>query len=248
LKEGLEKLYALQQLDDKSKELEISLKEIPETILKLESERDGKASIIENTKSKLKENAKGREKLEKEISMVKDKISKYKDQMGKATTNKEYQGFMGEIKYEEENITAIEEKVIEKMLESDEIMNEIRESEAEFVKISGEYNIRIKELNGIQEQNRSALAELTKDKSGVRAQIPARLLEIYDTLAQKKNGKAVSLVESEFCGVCNVKIRPQHLNELIASRGISTCESCGRLLYKKIEIKVEEKEKAKGKN
>ena len=46
--------------------------------------------------------------------------------MSKATTNKEYQGFIAEIKYEEDNISTLEEKVIEKMVESDEIENEIR--------------------------------------------------------------------------------------------------------------------------
>lgn len=243
MKEGLEILYALQQLDDRLKEVEISLTEIPETIKKLENERDGKASIIEKTKNKLNENVKEREKLEKDILVVKEKINKYKEQMNKATTNKEYQGFTAEIKYEEANIASIEEKVIEKMLESDEIMTEIRESEAEFNKISAEYNEKIKDLKSTMERSKLKLAELTKDKSALRAKIPDRLLESYDPLAGKKSGKAVSLVESEFCGVCNVKIRLQRLNELISSQEISTCESCGRILFKKTGVKKEEKGK-----
>ena len=74
MKEGLEKLHALQLLDDRIKEVEISLKQIPETIQELELERDGKASIIENTRNKLNENIKEREKLDKEILVVKEKI------------------------------------------------------------------------------------------------------------------------------------------------------------------------------
>jgi predicted nucleic acid-binding Zn-ribbon protein len=243
LKEGLELLYALQQLDNKIKELEISLKDIPEAIKKLEDERDGKASIIENTKEKLNHNAKEREKFEKEILIVKEKIHKYKEQMSKATTNKEYQGFMAEIKYEEDNIATFEEKVIEKMLESDEIMNEIRASEEEFNKISGEYNRKIEDLKKNIEANKKEAANVLKEKEQLVTQIPDNLKNMYETLAKKKSGIAVSLVETEFCGVCNVKIRPQRVNELISSREISFCESCGRILFKKPIVKKEEQDK-----
>jgi uncharacterized protein len=240
LKEGLEILFELQQLDNRLKKLEISSKEIPLAITKLEAERDGKVSIIENTKVKLNQNVKNREKLEKEILLVKEKIKKYKDQMNKATTNKEYQGFTNEIKYEEENIAAIEEKVLEKMLESDEIMAEIRASEEEFNQISGQYNHKIKELNQLMESNKQKAQVVITEKEAMRNKIQAKLLKMYDRLAKKKFGIAVSLVETEFCGVCNVKIRPQRVNELIASKEISFCESCGRILYKKFEVVKED--------
>lgn len=243
MKEGLEKLHALQLLDDRIKEVETSLKQIPETIQELELERDGKASIIENTRNKLNANIKEREKLEKEILVVKEKIKKYKEQMNKATTNKEYQGFMAEIKFEEDNISTLEEKVIERMLDSDEIMNEIRESEEEFDKISREYNKKITDLKGTLESSKLKLAEAAKEKQSLRGTIPDNLLRIYDNLSRNKHGKAVSLVEAEFCGVCNVKIRPQRLNELLTFKEMLTCDSCGRILFVKQAEKEEKKEK-----
>ncbi len=235
MKEGLETLYTLQQKDDQVIEIQNLIKEIPGEVKKLEEERDGKATILENTKAKLNENIKRREELEKEILLVKEKIKKYKEQMSKATTNKEYQGFMTEIQYEENNIANIEEKIIEKMLESDEIMAEIREREAEFNKIVSNYNQKIKDLNANLEYNKTKLSDKIKEKAELRAEIPDALLEIYDNLIKKKNGKAISYVETEFCGICHVKIRPQRLNELISTNDMLTCESCGRILFKKVE-------------
>ena len=55
---------------------------------------------------------KTREKLEKEILVIREKINKYKEQLNKATTNKEYQGFNAEIKYAQDTISSIEEKII----------------------------------------------------------------------------------------------------------------------------------------
>lgn len=235
MKEGLELLFTLQQQDDKIIEIQNLIKEIPAEIKKLEDERDGKASIIEKTKEKLSINIKEREKLEKEILLIKEKINKYKDQMSKATTNKEYQGFMAEIKYEENSIASVEEKIIEKMVDSDEIMSEIRESEAEFEKIVSNYNKKITDMTASMGFSKQKLSEHLKEKNSIREKISPKLLRVYDNLFLKKNGKAVSLVETEFCGVCNVMIRPQYLLELVTTDQMKVCENCGRILYKALE-------------
>jgi len=239
LKKGIETLYTLQQNDDKIRDIESLIKEIPQTIKKIETQRDGKETIVENSKKKLNENTKGREKLEKEILLVKEKIKKYKDQMSKATTNKEYQGFMNEIKYEEDNITSIEEKIIERMLESDEIIEEIRKSEDEYKDIAESFNKDIKDYKQQLDYNKSKLSEAAEEVSKLREAVPEKLLKVYDQLKTKKGGKAVSLVETDFCGVCNVKIRPQRLNELISTNDMFFCENCRRILYYKIEVQPE---------
>lgn len=235
MKKGLDILYKLQQNDDTIKELENTIKEIPAAVKRMESERDGKASIIEHTKNKLNENVKEREKLEEEVLLIKEKIKKYKEQMNKSTTNKEYQGFMSEIKFEEDNISSVEERIIERMLGSDEIMKEIRESEAEYNKIADEYNKNIKELNQSLAENKTKLSEALQTRELLRKDIPENLLKIYDQLIKKKGGKAVSFVEANFCGICNVKIRPQRFSELITTDSMFFCENCSRILYKKIE-------------
>lgn len=239
MKEGIELLFSLQQKDDSIREIEEAIREIPKTIKALEDERDGKVNIIEATKAKLNQNVKEREKCEKDILLVKEKIKKYKDQMSKATTNKEYQGFTAEIKYEEDNISKIEEKIIEKMLESDEIMNEIRRSEEDYNKIADEYNHKIKDLNGNLEYHKQKLAEENEIKNTLREKIKPALLRSYDQLFKKKAGKAISFVESEFCGVCNIKIRPQLMSELISTSNLFLCENCGRILYKIVEVEKE---------
>lgn len=244
MKEGLEILYTLQQHDDQLRETENLIKEIPGEIKKVEEERDSRNTMIENSRAKLNENIKKREKLEKEILLIKEKIKKYKEQMSKATTNKEYQGFIAEINYEESNISGVEEKIIELMLESDEIMNEIRNSETEFNKIAAEYNEKIKDLKTSLEYQKSKLGQLINEKKELRIKIPSNLLHIYDNLAKKKNGKAISYVETEFCGSCNVIVRPQRLNELISSNEICLCENCGRILFKKIEVQKEDEDES----
>ena len=234
MKEGLDILYALQQKDDQLKEIENTIKEIPLRIKELEDERDSRSDMIEKTKKKLNHNSEERKKLERDIAAIKDKIAKYKEQMKKVTTNKEYQGFSNEIKFEENIITTVEEKIIEKMVESDEIMGMIREAESEFKKIAETYNQQIKDMHSNLDYHKNKLAEETKNKMELRTRVDAKLLKAYDNLYVKKAGKVVSYVQTDFCGVCNIKIRPQVLSEMIISNDVLICESCGRILFKKI--------------
>jgi predicted nucleic acid-binding Zn-ribbon protein len=240
LKEGLASLYGLQQKDDQLKEIENIIKEIPLQIKELEDERDARSEMIEKAKKKLQNNIEDRKKLEREIAALKDKISKYKEQMKKVTTNKEYQGISNEIKFEETNITTVEEKIIEKMIEADEIMGIIRETESKFDKIAAEYNQKIKELQSYLDYHKNKLTEETKNKKELRTKVAVNLLKAYDNLFVKKAGKVVSFVQTDFCGVCNIKIRPQVLSELVISNDVLICESCGRILFKNIVGEDEE--------
>lgn len=235
MKEGLELLNLLQKHDDQIVEIEIAIQEIPVTIKNLEAERDSEKHIIEQVKVQREDNVKKREQLEKNILLIKEKIQKYREQMNKSTTNKEYQGFIIEIKYEEDRISAIEEDIIQRMLEFDEIMDEIRKRESEFNDIAAEYNNKIKKLNSHLDYNKSKEIQETENKAELRKKIPVNLLKIYDNLFHKKAGKAISVVETMFCGICNVKIRPQLLNEIISTDNLFICENCGRILFKQIE-------------
>jgi len=239
LKEGLDILYALQLKDDQLKEIEAVIKDIPLKIKELEDERDSRSDMIEKAKKRLQTNGEERKKLEREIVAIRDKIGKYKEQMKKVTTNKEFQGFSNEIKFEEANIVAVEEKIIEKMIESDEIMGSIREAESAFQKIAATYNQQIQDMQRNLEYHRNKLAEETHGKKELRARVEPKLLKVYDNLFVKKAGKVVSYVHSDFCGVCNIKIRPQILSEMILSTDLMVCESCGRILYRKIDDDAE---------
>jgi predicted nucleic acid-binding Zn-ribbon protein len=247
LKNGLDKLYDLQKKDDIIKETRDKISEIPLEIKNYETERDQKTAIIDESRSKLDKNVRQRNDLEKKILALRDKIKKYRDQMSNATTNKEYQGFINEIKFQEDKIIEIEEKIIEKMLESDEILEEIGQAENEFKAIASTYDKKIEDLYKKLETQKSSLNSMIEDRNKLSLKAPDNLLIIYNNLFKKKNGKVLSEVHSDFCGVCNIKIRPQLLSELIISDTLFTCESCGRMLYKIYTSDTQSAEKPKKK-
>ncbi len=234
MKEGIEILYTLQQHDDKACDIKAIINDIPKKIKALEDERDQKADMLSQIKSTIEDNKMQRTRFEKDILQIKEKISKKQDQLSKATTNKEYQGLTNEIKFEEEAISKVEEKIIEKMLESDEILVEFQKKEAEYNTIKEDYNKKIEDFRTDLNYQSRKLEEHNSKRDVIRKDIPANLIRVYDSIALKKGGKAISFVESDFCGTCNVKIRPQLMSEIIGATSVNFCENCGRVLYKKV--------------
>jgi predicted nucleic acid-binding Zn-ribbon protein len=49
---------------------------------------------------------------------------------------------------------------------------------------------------------------------------------------RKNRGKtAIAKIDGEFCGECNMKLRPQVINEARLKENVVICESCQRILY-----------------
>ena len=64
----------------------------------------------------------------------------------------------------------MEERIIEKMIEADEIMGIIRETESEFNKIAAEYNQKIKELQSYLEYHKNKLSRRDEKQKGIAHQ------------------------------------------------------------------------------
>jgi predicted nucleic acid-binding Zn-ribbon protein len=72
---------------------------------------------------------------------------------------------------------------------------------------------------------------LYKEKENISPLIPSNLMNLYNDLFEKNIGIALSPVTDDFCSICQIRIRPQVLNELITQKEIILCENCGRILY-----------------
>jgi predicted nucleic acid-binding Zn-ribbon protein len=42
---------------------------------------------------------------------------------------------------------------------------------------------------------------------------------------------ALSPITDDFCSICQLRVRPQILDDLWAQNEMITCEACGRILY-----------------
>jgi len=228
---AFEKLIRLQYVDNEINTISSLLEAIPSRIDAIDAEIKSTAEIIARAKEKLAANQKKRRDLEGEVKAVKEQASKFKRQLNDVKTNKEYSALLKEIEESQSRVDKIEEEILNEMIAADDIEKEIKtaqqkqSSEESALKRDRE---TIAAEEGVLETKKDALA---KNREAILPSIPAEQLRIYLRISKKMNGVALSPVTDDFCSICQLRVRPQMLDELMAMKELMTCEACGRILY-----------------
>ena len=116
----LDRLIRLQALDSRVAEARKLQTSIPDTQRALDQKLDGARAAVAAAKDQQAANQTSRRDLEKDLSAVNTRLSRYKDQLMEVKTNREYQAMQHEIAVAQNEVKALEEKVLERMLEADE--------------------------------------------------------------------------------------------------------------------------------
>ena len=226
-----EKLIQLQELDVNLRKLGTELSDIPNLIETIEKKMKSDSELVVKAKDKLTQNQKKRRDLEAEVKDLKAQIAKYKKQLNDVKTNKEYTSLLKEIQDLQDKVDRLEEEIIKELLAADEIEEEIRA--ATFKQKNEEEHLKqeIEALSQRKKELEQQKSEFQRQREELLPAIPKAQLQLYLNIARKRGGIALSRVNDEFCSMCQMRIRPQMLNEIRDMTKIHLCESCGRILY-----------------
>jgi len=228
---AFDKLIRLQHVDSEINTVSSLLQNIPARIEAIDDEIKATAEIIAKAKDKLSSNQKKRRELEGEVKEIKVQAAKFKRQLNDVKTNKEYTALLKEIEESEHKADAVEETIIQEMIAADDIEKEIK---AATVKKADEEGRLKKDKQAIleeQKQLEAGKATLSAEREAIIPQIPPDQVKLYNRIRGKLAGVALSPVTDDFCSICQMRIRPQLVNEIMEMRKIITCEACGRILY-----------------
>jgi uncharacterized protein len=228
---NLTRLIRLQQLETAADEARRKIAGHPARAQalddRLQSARDELASI----KARLATAADKRRAEEKEVTGVQTRLAKYKDQLLEVKTNREYTAMLHEIDAAQNDIRAREDRILEVMMESDELNAGIKKSEAELKvaerEVAAERAVIETEQAGLQAE----IDRTTAEREKLVADIDRHVLAIFETTAKGRKGVAVAEAKDGLCTICHVRLRPQVFNEVRKNESIIQCDSCRRILY-----------------
>ncbi len=239
-----EKLIQLQELDNFLRQITAELSDIPGLIKQIEEKLKADSELVATSKEKLSKNQKKRRELESEVKDLKTQITKFKRQLNEVKTNKEYTFLVKEIQDTQSRIDLLEEEIIKELLAADEIEEEIRTASLKQKNDQEHLRQEIEVLNQRKKTLEQEKSQLLKKKEELIQLIPPSQLQLYQSIAKKRAGVAMSRIKDEFCSMCQLRVRPQMLNEVRDCSKIHLCESCGRILY--IDLSEEAGEETKG--
>jgi len=231
LKRQLELLWELQKIDLDLKGIQEGRDRYPKEMKNLDERQRIEKERVQKEKERVESLEKTRRQKEGHLNVEQEKIKRAEGRMSEVKTNKEYQALLSEIDMIKEANSRIEEEILQ-------VLDEIDELKKDFSKREKEMGITLEKIEGerkkIQEKmvlDDRAWNEQMERREILSKQIESKLLNLYNTLKDKREGVGVVNVKNETCQGCFVHVPPQMFIEVQKNNTLIRCPHCNRILY-----------------
>jgi predicted nucleic acid-binding Zn-ribbon protein len=227
----LEQLLILQDRQQKIRQIENEIKNLPLQKKHLELQLAETSASLETIKLKAKQVEVERKKLELDVGTRNESIARLKTQQYQTRKNDEFQAIGHEIQRYEGEISKLEDQELELMEQGDKLKVEVA---AEEKKSSATKDSITRQTNDLGEKGKaleSRLQELTKERAGLSEKMDEDLLDRFERLFASKGDSAIVAIEHGICTGCHMKLTIATVKAAEAGKEIVNCEQCGRILY-----------------
>lgn len=219
----------LQGLDRLIKDVESEIATLPKHVAEIEKKLDSHQRKLEADRAAITANQRDRKKLEGDIQVQEQKISKLKSQTLEAKNNEQYRAFQNEISYCEGEIRKAEDKILELMEQSEPLEKNVKAAEASLKEEQKQVEAEKATAKQRTAIDQKQLAEFQAERKTITDQMDPKVVATYERL-KKSRGKAVADATEGRCDACQIAPRPQFFQDLRRGDQIMFCESCGRML------------------
>jgi predicted nucleic acid-binding Zn-ribbon protein len=221
----------LQELDNRLGDLTREIAALPKHIAEIEKKLEIHQRKLEADRASLSANQKDRKKIEGDIQVNEQKISKLRDQMTGAKTNEQYRAFQNEIEFCEAEIRKAEDRILELMGESEPLDRNVKVAELALKEEKQQVDTEKNQTMARTAEDQKAVDQLQEERAQLAARITPKIYREYERVRKGRGGIAVAEASGGRCTACHMSIRPQYFQDLRKGEQVLSCESCARLLY-----------------
>jgi predicted nucleic acid-binding Zn-ribbon protein len=233
LKNRLDLLEQLQEID-----VQVDIKKMAQS--SLHTDLNGIARALEEARERhagLQARAEQLEKdkvgLETSHAAELENIQRSETNMKEIKTNKEYQAVGREIAAARKQVAELEDQVLQKITQLEELGNEITASQSSLAELEQNTEQRSSEKQAEIDKVQQDIDADSQRRDVITKELPANLMKRYDSLRIQRRGQAVAIARDGFCQGCNMHLPPQLYNSLFKCEELITCPHCQRMLILK---------------
>src|SRR5512140_2850256 len=178
----LDRLIRLQQTDTFIDNARRRVDDHPQMVAALDGRLASATADVEAAKAGVAANQVARRGVEKDLAMIQGRLSKFKEQLMGVKTNKEYTAMLKEIEVAQHEVGLLEEKILERMLEADDLAARQKQAEGKLAADKGAIAAERQKIDQETAQLRSALEEAVGRRSQIAAEVSPTLLATYETV------------------------------------------------------------------
>jgi hypothetical protein len=227
----LDRLIRLQQIETFSDSARRRIADLPDRVRAFDARLSAAQEAVDAARARLSDNQAARRGFDRELAAVQGRLAKFKDQLMEVKTNREYQAMQKEIEVAQTEVRRTEDRILERMIEADEIDQDIKTAAAaaaaEQAAVRDERGRLEKEVAALERE----LDSVSAARQALMAELPAGVLALFEHVSKGRRGVAVAEARDGHCTMCNVRLRPQVFNDIRTNESIIQCDSCQRILY-----------------
>ena len=231
MNQDLEKLITLQRLDSTANGAEKRIADDPERQKAFDARLEAAKSAVAEAKQKLSDSQAARRAIEKDVAVHQGRLSKFNEQAMAVKTNQEYHAIQHEIAFAKNEIKALEDRILENMMEGDELTAIVKKTEAglsaEQKAVDAERKALASEIAGLK----TTLEQVKTERARVAKSISPNVLGVFELVSKRRVGVGLAEARDGICTICHVRLRPQVFNNVRRNDEIIQCDSCQRILY-----------------
>src|SRR5262245_39817244 len=227
----LERVIALQRLDTAAHDAERRLADQPQREKALDERREAARADLAAAKEQLAKNAEARRAIEKDVAVHQGRLSKFREQAMAVKTNVEYHAIQKEMAFAQGEIKTLEDGILERLLEADEITARVKQAEAMLGKEQKAVEAERKAMAAEHVQLQASLEKIAADRTELVKALDPSVLATFELVSKRRNGIGVAEARNGICTICHVRLRPQVFNTVLRNEAILQCDSCNRILF-----------------
>jgi predicted nucleic acid-binding Zn-ribbon protein len=231
LRNQLDGLVKLQEIDSKIYSLRIEKQAKPQEIKELEVIFESKKAHLFELEKKSLDIQKQRKDAEGELAQKEESTKKLQGQLSSLKTNKEYQTMLQQIQDSKADASTIEDKILGLFAQTDGVKTEVDKEKQKIAEEEKVFSAQKKEVNDKIKEIEDKLVQAEAQRKQVLPRIEPKILEQYERILSSREGLAIVPVKGTSCGGCNMFVPPQAINLIKMYDHIITCEMCNRILY-----------------
>ncbi len=164
-----------------------------------------------------------------------ENIARSETNMKEIKTNKEFQAVGREISAARKQVTDIEEQLLQKIGQIEEISSELAAKKSSLDELVENTAQRIVEKQAEINKIQSDIDADVVRRESVAKEIPASLVKKFTILREQRRGQALAIARDGYCMGCNMHLPPQLYNNLYKYEELLTCPHCQRILILKLQ-------------
>ena len=213
---------------------------IPDWMQELHDEYSERKAVIDSLATEVEDAAVANRAAEAEISILREKVKHFQEQIGQVRNQREYGALLQEIDGAKQQVSTFEEQALAALETQEEASGRLEEEQESFKDLNTRYSTELEKWEKQKPGVAKKAAALRSSIEVLRERIPRRTLVHFEQVVSHRDGKGVAAVQEItrgkgpkiwHCGECNYRVRPQVVVAIQTESKIEYCDSCKRILH-----------------